>query len=104
MTHPKIAKRPPTIRDRHPVLIRAEAAMKRAGERARRLAAETTGELVVFENGRIVCVPVPRTEAPESLTASEGENHENQRTASAGPCGPEAETPDRGGEEIPESR
>lgn len=101
MTHPKVAKRPLSVRDRYPVLVRAEAAMKRAGERARRLAAETTGELVVFENGRIVCVPVPRTEASVSPTAAEDER---PRTASADPCGPEAEPSDRSAEEISESR
>ncbi len=99
--HPKIPKHPPTARDRHPVLVRAEAAMKRAGERARRLAAETTGELVVFENGRIVCVPVPRTEDRESASVAEGAS---QRNASVERRGPEAETPDRSVEETSESR
>ena len=99
MTPPKVAKRPPTIRDRHPVLIRAEAAMKRAGERARRLAAETTGELVVFENGRIVCVPVPRTHGPESRTAGEDRIQQNPSSDRSRP-----EAPDRSAEEIPDTR
>lgn len=32
----------------------AEAALRRAAERARRLAAETTGTVVVFRDGKIV--------------------------------------------------
>lgn len=100
MTLTKVAKRPPTATDRPPVLVRAEAAMKRAGERARRLAAETTGELVVFENGRVVRVPVARTEASE-IPAAEGESRQD---ALAEHRGAEAETPDRGADETPDSR
>ena len=99
VTQTKAPTRPPTAKDRHPVLVRAEAAMKRAGERARRLAAETTGELVVFENGRIVCAPVPRTEDRESVSAAEGES---QRNASADRPGPAA--PERGSRDDPDSR
>ena len=73
--------------------------MKRAGERARRLAAETTGELVVFENGRVVRVPVPRTGAAE-IPAAE---NEHQPSALAEPGRAEAKTPDRGADETPDS-
>ena len=93
-TGTKDAKRTLSARDRYPVLAGAEAAMKRAGERARRLAAETTGELVVFENGRVVCVPVPRTEPTEVRDAGDGEA---RRSASSDRRGPEAE-------DSPESR
>lgn len=93
-TQRKGTERPRAAHHRHPVLVGAEAAMKRAGERARRLAAETTGELVVFENGRVVCVPVPRTEHTEVRDAGDGEA---RRSASSDRRGP-------GAEDSPESR
>lgn len=75
--------------------------MKRAGERARRLAAETTGELVVFENGRVVCLPVPRAERSGSGIAGDGEK---SRSLPGNRPGPEAESPGGGAEDSPESR
>lgn len=100
-TQTREAKRALSARDRYPVLAGAEAAMKRAGERARRLAAETTGELVVFENGRVVCVPVPRTEHTEGRDAGDGEK---SRSLPGNRPGPEAESPGGGAEDSPESR
>ena len=49
----KLAGRP-----RDPDLAGAEAAMRRAAERARRRAADSGGAVAVFENGRIVWVKV----------------------------------------------
>lgn len=43
-----------TRKIRDPDFAGAEAALRRAAERARRLAAETTGTVVVFRDGKIV--------------------------------------------------
>ncbi len=43
-----------TEKSRDPDLVGAEAAMRRAAERARRRADETSGAVAVFKNGQIV--------------------------------------------------
>ncbi len=45
-----------TEKYRDPDFVGAEAAMHRAAERARRRAQETTGEMPVFRDGKIVMV------------------------------------------------
>ncbi len=43
-----------TRKPRDPDLVGAEVAMRRAARRARRRAAETTGSVAVFKDGKIV--------------------------------------------------
>jgi len=43
-----------TRKPRDPDFVGAEVAMRRAAKRARRRAAETTGSVVVFKDGKIV--------------------------------------------------
>ena len=43
-----------TRKPRDPDLVGAEVAMRRAAKRARRRAAETTGSVVVYKDGKIV--------------------------------------------------
>ena len=53
-----------TIRD--PDLARVEAALIRAGERARETARATGTPLVIYKNGRIIMQPVGEEMHPES--------------------------------------
>ena len=56
MTTRNRENRGPTGKPRDPDFAGAEAAMRRAAERARRRAIETSGAVAVFRNGRIVQV------------------------------------------------
>ncbi len=52
-----------TRKPRDPDLVGAEDAMRRAAKRARRRAAETTGSMAVYKDGKIVQEKVGKGEA-----------------------------------------
>lgn len=60
-----------SVRDKFPSLAGMDAAMKRAGERALRLAAETPGTIVVWKNGRVEHAPVPKDDPLSAATNPE---------------------------------
>ena len=59
------------LREEFPSLAGMDAAMKRAGERALRLAAETPGTIVGWKNGRVETVPVPEDDPLSAATNPE---------------------------------
>lgn len=69
MTETKDDRR--SLREKYPSLAGMEAAMKRAGERALRRAAETPGTIVVWKNGRVEQVPVPEDDPLSAATNPE---------------------------------
>ena len=71
MTKTKTQDERRSLRERYPSLAGMEAAMKRAGERALRLAAETPGTIVVWKNGRVERVPVPKHDPLSAATNPE---------------------------------
>ena len=60
-----------SLRERYPSLAGMDAAVKRAGERALRLAAETPGSIVGWKNGRVEPVPVPEDDPLSAATNPE---------------------------------
>ena len=59
------------LRERYPSLAGMDAAMRRAGERALRLAAETPGTTVRWKNGRVEPVRVPEDDPLSAATNPE---------------------------------
>lgn len=71
MTKTKTHDERRSLREKYPSLAGMEAAMKRAGERALRLAAETPGTIPVWRNGRVEQVPVPEDDPLSAATNPE---------------------------------
>lgn len=74
-----------SLREEFPFLAGMDAAMKRAGERALRLAAETPGAIVGWKNGRVEPVPVPEDDPRSAATNPEAFGRPPRDDASPAP-------------------